>query len=752
MLAQRLEENKRQLSVINDRIEQFAKNLQPSNLIINDVSEFHNKTLYQLDNEHQQTTLAAQQLQQLWILKNLIHETQLSFDPLNEGNYVCDSVELEGILQNIKNLKSKIAPFLKDNYIIGSNLQESYEKIIESYRHQLGVLFTRHIQQESASVRISTSLTINEQTHSLKDFLRIVSDFEVFTGENVVTETLNRFKQSWDKFLLDPLVNKKNYLSLYSESENETVIELADALPASQFLSKYYFDSVRNFTAFINLLENQSFKNYYSTKINNNIVNMISENIEQFMSNRESLSQELVNTVQGASKTGWNMQISRSLGSVDQIDSSINRLHLDWVTSKYIDKVRNYFNSSKFAKDLKICQNIEIERQEAAFQPPPLPPPPPPAQSEPQPSAQSVSEPEQDDEVDWDQPWGSDEEQAAGDDDGWDRDWDDDWDDDDDDAVKKSPIKPKQQAQLKPASIPQTAPSTQVAPPPQATYTDVVTTSSVIGAVKQIVSDFVSETGQENLDELLYAVCEFALTSYRPLHESLLLYNDLQALGYDETITFAEAQWKHAQIQLRGQISLFLSSIDFTNNGGSSGSTEESVGITAAISNFNNSLTQLVESDMANTNKGLLKSTIVGLCNYANTWVLDGILSSTELTEFQCEKFTLVLESLGEVEANVLRRLGSESNRLATYNKTKQAILLLNNHLNDIMEHFYQGDFFDFSTEELIQVLKSSKVSSVMTSTVCDSKEILVSVTPSNSPKAFRTAFEQPEHAILTLN
>ncbi|QEO20614.1 hypothetical_protein [Candidozyma auris] len=712
MLAQRLEENKRQLSVINDRIEQFAKNLQPSNLIINDVSEFHNKTLYQLDNEHQQTTLAAQQLQQLWILKNLIHETQLSFDPLNEGNYVCDSVELEGILQNIKNLKSKIAPFLKDNYIIGSNLQESYEKIIESYRHQLGVLFTRHIQQESASVRISTSLTINEQTHSLKDFLRIVSDFEVFTGENVVTETLNRFKQSWDKFLLDPLVNKKNYLSLYSESENETVIELADALPASQFLSKYYFDSVRNFTAFINLLENQSFKNYYSTKINNNIVNMISENIEQFMSNRESLSQELVNTVQGASKTGWNMQISRSLGSVDQIDSSINRLHLDWVTSKYIDKVRNYFNSSKFAKDLKICQNIEIERQEAAFQPPPLPPPPPPAQSEPQPSAQSVSEPEQDDEVDWDQPWGSDEEQAAGDDDGWDRDWDDDWDDDDDDAVKKSPIKPKQQAQLKPASIPQTAPSTQVAPPPQATYTDVVTTSSVIGAVKQIVSDFVSETGQENLDELLYAVCEFALTSYRPLHESLLLYNDLQALGYDETITFAEAQWKHAQIQLRGQISLFLSSIDFTNNGGSSGSTEESVGITAAISNFNNSLTQLVESDMANTNKGLLKSTIVGLCNYANTWVLDGILSSTELTEFQCEKFTLVLESLGEVEANVLRRLGSESNRLATYNKTKQAILLLNNHLNDIMEHFYQGDFFDFSTEELIQVLKSVFIAS----------------------------------------
>lgn len=702
----------RQLSEINDRIEQFAKNLQPSNLIINDVSEFHNKTLYQLDNEHQQTTLAAQQLQQLWILKNLIHETQLLFDPLNEGNYVCDSVELEGILQNIKNLKLKIAPFLKDNYIIGSNLQESYEKIIESYRHQLGVLFTRHIQQELASVRISTSLTINEQTHLLKDFLRIVSDFEVFSGENVVTETLNRFKQLWDKFLLDPLVNKKNYLLLYSESENETVIELADALPASQFLSKYYFDSVRNFTAFINLLENQSFKNYYLTKINNNIVNMISENIEQFMSNRELLSQELVNTVQGALKTGWNMQISRSLGSVDQIDSSINRLHLDWVTSKYIDKVRNYFNSSKFAKDLKDCQNIEIERQEAAFQPPPLPPPPPPAQSEPQPSAQSVLEPEQDDEVDWDQPWGSDEEQAAGDDDGWDRDWDDDWDDDDDDAVKKSPIKPKQQAQLKPASIPQTAPSTQVAPPPQATYTDVVTTSSVIGAVKQIVSDFVSETGQENLDELLFAVCEFALTSYRPLHELLLLYNDLQALGYDETITFAEAQWKHAQIQLRGQISLFLSSIDFTNNGGSSGSTEESVGITAAISNFNNSLTQLVESDMANTNKGLLKSTIVGLCNYANTWVLDGILSSTELTEFQCEKFTLVLESLGEVEANVLRRLGSESNRLATYNKTKQAILLLNNHLNDIMEHFYQGDFFDFSTEELIQVLKSVFIAS----------------------------------------
>lgn len=642
----------------------------------------------------------------------MIHETQLLFDPLNEGNYVCDSVELEGILQNIKNLKLKIAPFLKDNYIIGSNLQESYEKIIESYRHQLGVLFTRHIQQELASVRISTSLTINEQTHLLKDFLRIVSDFEVFSGENVVTETLNRFKQLWDKFLLDPLVNKKNYLLLYSESENETVIELADALPASQFLSKYYFDSVRNFTAFINLLENQSFKNYYLTKINNNIVNMISENIEQFMSNRELLSQELVNTVQGALKTGWNMQISRSLGSVDQIDSSINRLHLDWVTSKYIDKVRNYFNSSKFAKDLKDCQNIEIERQEAAFQPPPLPPPPPPAQSEPQPSAQSVLEPEQDDEVDWDQPWGSDEEQAAGDDDGWDRDWDDDWDDDDDDAVKKSPIKPKQQAQLKPASIPQTAPSTQVAPPPQATYTDVVTTSSVIGAVKQIVSDFVSETGQENLDELLFAVCEFALTSYRPLHELLLLYNDLQALGYDETITFAEAQWKHAQIQLRGQISLFLSSIDFTNNGGSSGSTEESVGITAAISNFNNSLTQLVESDMANTNKGLLKSTIVGLCNYANTWVLDGILSSTELTEFQCEKFTLVLESLGEVEANVLRRLGSESNRLATYNKTKQAILLLNNHLNDIMEHFYQGDFFDFSTEELIQVLKSVFIAS----------------------------------------
>lgn len=689
MLAQRLEETEKKLQFANSRIAQFGQSLSAEDVIAEDVPEFHNQNLYQLDQKYRDTELAAQHLQLLWIIKNLVHELQVAFDPLEEGNYSCDITELQGILQNIKSLKGKIGPFVKDNYIIGSTLQESYDGIIESFQKQLDSLFAEHIRQEEGTFRVLTSLEINQQVHLLKEIFDVVSDFESFTGQNNITDKLNEFKPKWDKKLLDPLVNKKKYLLLLPELDHDYSIELADALPSNQFLSSYYFESVRNFVTFINLLENQSFKNYYLTKISNNIVNTISESIEVFLQNRDLLSDDLVKTIALASQSGWNVHIAKSLGSLDQINSSISKLHKEWVTDKYINALRLYFNGTEFTEDLRDLSEVEVE---VVHEPAPVP------QSAPVPEPEPKPQPVEADD-DWDQPWGS-EEEEQGEDDGWDEDWDDSWDDEEKPA---SPVKPKRRQPS--VSKVQAKPEPQQ-PQPVVTV-DVVTRSAVVKSVKSIVEAYLAETGLEDAADILFAANEFALMSYPQLHELFLLYNDLRALEFEETIQFAETQLKHTRIQLFGQLNALFTTIDFSNDDAGEDATEDSTGITNAIIQFKDHLNQLVDSDLAKTNGALLRTTICDLCNHANTWVVNGIISSKEISEFQCEKFTRVLESLDEVEAAVLARLGSESNRLATYNKLKQAILLVNNHLNDIMEHFYQGDFFDFSTEELVLVLKS---------------------------------------------
>lgn len=702
MLAQRLQETEKQLQSVNSRISQFGLSISAKDLIAEDVPEFHNQTLYQLDQKYRETDLASKHLQQLWIIKNLVHELQVSFDPLDEGNYVCDITELQGILQNIKSLKTKIGPFVRENFIIGSTLQESYEDIVESYQKQLDSLFARHVLQQNGTFKVLTALTINQQEHLLKEYLSVVSDFEELTGICNVTEKLNELKPKWDRKLLDPLVNKKKYLLLVPELEHEYAIELVDALPPAQFLSSYYFDSVRNFVTFVNLLDNQSFKNYYLTKVSNNIVNTVSESIELFLQNRNQLSEDLVNTIELASKSGWNVQIARSLGSLDQINNSISRLHHEWVTDKYINNLRVYFNGPKFPRDIQNLIEVEIE---VVHEPEPVHKPEP----EPEPLPQHELELESEGDG-WDDEWGSEEEEEVAD--GWDEDWDNDWDDDD---KPKSPVKPKSPARPKRHGppLPKVQQKPRAAPNPQPTVSvDVVTRSAVVESVKSILDAYRSEVGVEDLSEILFAVSEFALMSYPPLHDLFLLYNDLKALEFDETTKFAETQWNHARIQLFGQLNAFFTAIDFSNDDASDDATDDSTGITGAIIQFRDSLERLVDSNMASTNRALLRTTVCDLSNHANTWVVNGIISSKEISEFQCEKFTRVLESLDEVEAGVLARVGSESNRLATYNKLKQAILLVNNHLNDIMEHFYQGDFFDFSTQELILVLQSVFVQS----------------------------------------
>lgn len=704
MLAQRLEETEKKLQFANSRIAQFGQSLSAEDIVAEDVPEFHNQTLYQLDQKYRETDLAAQHLQLLWIIKNLVHELQVAFDPLEEGSYSCDITELQGILQNIKSLKGKIGPFVKDNFIIGSTLQESYEGIIESFQKQLDSLFAKHIRQEEGTFRVLTSMEINQQVHLLKEFFDVVSDFESFTGENSITDKLNEFKPKWDKKLLDPLVNKKKYLLLLPELDHDYSIELADALPPNQFLSSYYFESVRNFVTFINLLENQSFKNYYLTKISNNIVNTISESIEVFLQNRDLLSDDLVKTIALASESGWNVHIAKSLGSLDQINSSISRLHNEWVTDKYINALRLYFNGTEFTEDLRDLSEVEVE---TVHEPAPIP------QSAPIPEPKPEPQPvEADDDWDqpveadddWDQPWGS-EEEEQGDDDGWDEDWDDSWDDEEKPA---SPVKPKRQQ----PPVPKTQPKPEPQQPQPIVSVDVVTRSAVVKSLRSIVEAYLTETGLETAADILFAASEFALMSYPQLHELFLLYNDLRALEFEETTQFAESQWKHTRIQLFGQLNALFTSIDFSNDDAGDDATEDSTGITSAITQFKDCLDQLVDSDLTKTNRALLRNTVCDLSNHANTWVVNGIVSSKEISEFQCEKFTRVLESLDEVEAAVLAKVGSESNRLATYNKLKQAILLVNNHLNDIMEHFYQGDFFDFSTEELVLVLKSVLIQS----------------------------------------
>lgn len=677
--------------------------------IVSSKSEYEGLSIYQLNADLQDTESAIGQLNALWLTKSLIHEIRTSINPMDHASYLCDKDELHAILQSLKKLKARVATLASEDLAISPALQSCSHDLIREFSSRLKSLLALYIPDgHDSSFVIRNQITVNDSSLAFADYVKIVQEFENFAATHDITEELAKRKPLWDKSILDRLILREKYINI-SVQDSATEIMLVPSLPARRFLSREYFLSLRSFVAFINILNNQSFKNYYLTKISNNLVEVVSENIKMFMDNKQQLTEELVETLDFISKSEWSMPIRNTFNSLDKIQEGLLRLYVGWVTDKYINEVREIFNSPNFVTNLTLLKDaIEESKQNEAVdsswnsnatvedswseswsdeeehegesqQVVPEP------QRTPKKAPQNVEVEKKDE---WSENWDSSE--NWDDDDNWEKDgWDDDW-------GETSPKKAK-------TTKSQASQAVSLSSNISIMYSQLPFKFSVI------LAKFAKESDNGDPHDILDTIGSLALLSYPPLTELFLLLNDLQRIKDSTSYLslFAEEKWNHVKVQLFDEITSIITGIDFTNRDLTPDYSNDEDGMSLGSKALEKLVGAQFNNHLPETNTELFKVFVMELLNFINNLILEIIIHSDEITEYQSEKFTEFLQSLQLWEGEFLAKVGEDVSKLATYSKTKQAVVLINNHLKDIMEQFYQGDLFDFSTDELIKVIKS---------------------------------------------
>ncbi|OBA21692.1 hypothetical protein METBIDRAFT_32165 [Metschnikowia bicuspidata var. bicuspidata NRRL YB-4993] len=674
--------------------------------------DMHPSTIYDLNAKLKDIELASGQLNELWVVKNLLREIEVALDSVSGDDTSCDREDLLSIIANLEKLHGKVSKLSQSNLTIAASMKVEYERYLHDFSATLVHIFHRFIPESPGPI-FTVHRKIGDSNTSLgfEEFVDAASKFDTLNPPGEVPEILNSLKSDWARLILEPLISEHCTLQLsHSESETQTLeMSLIDSL--SQFSMDSFLHSLQCFVRFINTTNLQSFKNSFSTKISNSLADVISRNIRSFTEHGERLTPELMLTLELLSTSGWNVPLRNIFMAHSDIHETLKDLHLNWITDKYIDELRSVFTDLHFDEDL---QNQRIVTQQIEIQTPISVPhePIPRKNSEPLNalSTDNVSE-----ELEWDDNWGSDDEEelekatgASVKSDAWDENWDDGWSDDGAEQSETASSLP--QSAPEPRTQPKTSSQeTNITPNPQShieTHTFVV--SAIPEKLSRLLASFEEETGGADPRILADTIISLALISYPPVSQLFLVLNDLrsvegQTLYLRECI---ETEWRLFRQSFSNDVSKVLMKpglMDCEREDDNLGS-ESSFD---SISQLGTMLEGLTNSQLQYTNSHELKLFVLQVLNLVNNIVLQKILRCDEITEYRSEEFTRYLENLQLMEAGVLAKFGEDIAVLATTNKIMQTKFLINNHLKSIMEYFYQGELYDFSTEELVGVIKS---------------------------------------------
>ncbi|KAM9930797.1 hypothetical protein OXX80_009276 [Metschnikowia pulcherrima] len=713
-LELQLEEKRGQLAHIDRAISDIVKSVSVSD-VINDPAfnakapaettnnEPQNLTLYQLNAKLKDLENAESQLNELWIIKNLFKEVELALETAFNDSLDCDKDDLLSIIKNIEKLHKKTTRLSQSNLTISTSIKARFDSLLNDFGAHLEHVFHEFVPTNTRKeFFLKDSLEMNGKTLNFGEFADVVNSYEAINPSSKISGQLHSLKTDWEKSILEPLIAKRILLSLVLTEKTHTLsITYIDSV--SDFSTSAFLRSLQSFVHFVNATSLKSLKNHYATKISNGLADIISENIKDFTEDGESLTQELLHTLELFPSTGWTMPLRNIFMGHSDIRETLDGLHLNWITDKYIDVLRIIFASPQFESDLQnqslVTKPIEIQPQVAPI----------PVASQIAPSKQTTEQPADNisEELEWDDNWGSDDEELeratkqSVHSDAWDDNWGESWSDDEDHPPK-----------VLPQSTISTGPKLEAVEEMEEAKAHTESYSYAVSAIPEkitgVLLEFERETDGADPQILMDSIFALALASYPSVSSSFLLLNDLRSVKTQNASLAdnAENEWSHFCQSFSNDITKILQKAGSLDSSSESDDSDGEAGF-VSIAQIKNQLDGLMSSQLQSTNSHELKSFVLQVLNLINNIVLQKILRCDEITEYQSEEFTRYLEGLQVVEAEILAKFGEEPAVLATTNKIMQTKFLINNHLRSIMEYFYQGELYDFSTDELVSVIKS---------------------------------------------
>ena len=477
--------------------------------------------------------------------------------------------------------------------------------------------------------------------------IHILNEFNLLVVKNGISlASYTKLKVSLEKTITKMLSSSKYDILLVDD-------KLADydsiSIKMVRTTQQNFLKSTCNFIEFVNYLGMSSVRQYLNSKLSQLLIEKISILIKEIIHDDTNIK-SLKQLIELCRLTNWNILSGFDNSNSNSIQDNLSKLYMDWMTDNYIDKVRKVFNSDLInATD---TWEKEVPKEEV--------------------STEEVSK----------------EEEPKDDEDGWDDNWDDGWND------ENIPASPKKENT-------------------QPNKTAVITISQVPLQLCNIINEF--RDVSEDVSDMVSIIKALYLSKYPPLRESFLLYNDLEYLSEKLNIVefenAAKTNWNQCLVTYYQQLriiftSLNLQSIDDVELDDEYFELDDyNLNQLSLIYKILNRLFQ--DTSLRSTNSQRFDNLIIDLIEFLNGWIVKSILSISEITEFQSKKITEIINSLNNVTIPFIVQLGQKKDDLKSYSKLKNVQFLLNNHLKEIMESFYEGELYDIETQELLDIIKS---------------------------------------------
>ncbi|CAH6722349.1 hypothetical protein CLIB1444_09S01618 [[Candida] jaroonii] len=710
MIKQLQQDNQNRLSKINDEINEYHDSISSFSIIEdenfkNSLNDKSSNSLTSLNENLKKYELQMKNLNDLWVVKGLIQEIEGVLHP------DVDSTDLESLIVNVNKLKNKLAS-LNDNLLIKNELLMKYEELMNEISSLISTLFYKFLPSAREFHQVVNDIQFDQ-------FMKIIDELNEYSEKINLNDLVNDYKITWENILLK--INKTNHLDESLEfHEGESSLDS-------------FFQSIINFTKFINMINLSSLKNLYQLKLSNKLINFISENIDSLIN---SPNENLVKIIKDLNETHWNLSIELNLSNMKE---KLNSVYQNWLMENYIDKIRSKFKSYDL-KDTQLNEiKINIDKTRLAQMEERL-------SMMDQKLDRAMSE-ERGDEDGWDQGWGDKEDPDGtlndtidGDwnEDGWDEwdkeeqpskgptksepkteesknneddqwdswekeestgdnkadedGWDDGWNEWDDPEQKEAQAGPVKQSQPK-ANVASASAASQ-----NMSTTTTIKISSLPNELMEILNDFQIESTQE-IDLLVSTILSISSISYPPINQSFLQYNDLQFLGKNMGHRlfnrYSEMLIKQLQNQIFHELSQILQKLNI----------DDETSNQAIFDNLSNWYNDLFKNDLSFTNFLKFKEIVHNSIDYICNFCVKLILKSNEITEFRSSKLTDIIQNFKRTFMERLSQL-KETEQPESLNKLLNFEYLINSHLVEIIEKFYSGDFYNLSTDELVATIQ----------------------------------------------
>ncbi|EGV61695.1 protein transport protein dsl1 [Yamadazyma tenuis] len=661
------------LNHINKKLLDYQKGID-SFAIIND-SNFQRpndskSTLSELDESLTVLNQNLSHLNELWVIKNLIKEIEAYMADINEV-----VLSLESLYINFENLLGKLSK-LDSNLVVKSEVSTKTAELMDDLWVYLQEIFQKYMPSSDKLKPTIDGVDVGE-------FLSLVEKFSSISEKIDVNELLAENKVIWESYLLGLAFKKLTLIDtdLHIEDTDGSVLSV--------------LGSILSFIRFINAINVQSLKNLYQPKLSNKLINLISENINILVDSSTNEYITLVEIIKVVEGTHWRLSLNLTL---ENYDSKMKTIYNNWIMDNYIDKIRQVFKSADFTKVSEIKWEIDGSRFDNM--------------------RDQITT--MDKRLDVTMSNESKVESKADEQEGGWNSWNDEWDDNEED-----PIQPTQEPQEHKGegwddwnewdedkdSQSIQAPSTQKVSlsalqeqpnPVLNTIRTTIKVSSTANKLVEVLNDFLIES-QANLDPLISTILSVSTITYPSSSTSFLLYNDLQYLAKNmdnERINgFAESLINRRMNEVAKTLVQILVKIKQEEN--------NHIILTQLASWFDS----IFQTELLNSNFFKFKDIVYYAIDFVCNWVSNLIISIDEVTEYKSQNLTKLIDELNGFFNQKLLLL-NETKSLESMERLSNVRFLINNHLVDIIERFYHGDFYNISTGELISVIESCFIKS----------------------------------------